>query len=92
MVAILSSEVSLLSLLATLVGTIKAFDDIDEFGFHSNPALENRPNFNTKPTPSIPIVSVPPGLAVQRADGRQLPPYDTIYEFDQASTSRWDEN
>ena len=67
-----------------LIITINAFGDVDEFGFgYSNTALGNRPNLNTKPKPSIPIVSAPAGLAVQRADGRQLPPYDTIYEFDQ---------
>jgi len=77
-------KLSLLSLLAMLVGTINAFRDIDEFGFsYSKPALGNRPNLNTKPKPSFPIVSAPAGLAVQRADGRQLPPFDTLYEFDQ---------
>jgi len=84
MVAISAPKLSLLSLLATLVGAVSAFDDVDEFGFvYSNPALRNRPNLNTKLKPSVPIVSAPAGFAVQRADGRQLPPYDTIYEFDQ---------
>jgi hypothetical protein len=84
MVATSASKLSLLSLLATLIGTVNAFDDIDEFGFgYSNPALGTRPNLNMKPKPSIPIVSAPPGFAVQRADGRQLPPFDTLYEFDQ---------
>ena len=77
-------KLSLLSLLAMLVGTISAFGDVDEFGFsYSNPAPGGRPNLYTKLKPSIPIISAPPGLAVQRADGRELPPYDTIYEFDQ---------
>jgi len=84
MAALSAPKLLLLSLLATLVGTVNAFDDIDDFGFsYSNPSPGNRPNLNTKPKPAIPIISAPAGFAVQRADGRQLPPYDTLYEFNQ---------
>ena len=70
-------------ILATLVESSTPFD-IDEFAFgYSNPVWGKSPNLNTEPILSIPMVSAPTGFAVQRSDGRQLPPYDTIYEFDQ---------
>jgi hypothetical protein len=92
MVVISAPKLSFLSFLAiSLAVTVNAFDDIDESGFRysTTAALDNRLNLNTKPNPAIPIVSAPPGLAVKRADGRQLPPFDTIYEFDQVCPLRW---